>query len=73
MDNSGVATSGFYIMANHLHKNARVVIYAGKKWQHNGLDNVWGLLPHSSNNLALSHLAGMAESAKDLTRPHKKT
>jgi hypothetical protein len=73
MENSGVANSGFYIMANHLHKNARVVIYAGKKWQHNGLDNLWGLLPHSSNNLALSHLAGMAESAKDLTRPQKKT
>ena len=32
MENSAMANSGFYIMANHLHKNARVVIYAGKDW-----------------------------------------
>ena len=32
LENSAMANSGFYIMANHLHKNARVVIYAGKEW-----------------------------------------
>ena len=37
MENSHLANSGFYIMANHLHKNARVIIYAGKKWIKNRL------------------------------------
>lgn len=32
MENSAIGNSGFYIMANHLHKNARVIIYAGKQW-----------------------------------------
>jgi hypothetical protein len=32
MENSGIGNSGFYIVANHLHKNARVLIYAGKEW-----------------------------------------
>ena len=40
MENSALANSGFYIQSNHLHKNARVIIYAGKEWMNRGLPKV---------------------------------
>lgn len=45
MENSAIGNSGFYIMANHLHKNARVIIYAGKEWLNRKLPEVPGKMP----------------------------